>query len=102
MNKRLFTEEVIFGGEFTVNLTVLAGGPPRPSKKNAGNAAPTGAMPPADETANCWQALKMALADLCEGRLALGADGHGYFKLADGQSVPEVTEVGGEASDQSA
>lgn len=61
MHQRLFTEEVLYKGELTIELEMLTGKPDGTAVEN-----------------KYWEALSSALDDLCEGRLALGADGHGY------------------------
>lgn len=59
-NRLLFSEEVVFGGEINITFTLL---PPR-----GGGAY--------DSTAR--KALYCAIADLCEGRLAIGAKSLGF------------------------
>lgn len=62
INKLLYSEEVIVGGEITIELTML---------------------PPPDRKKKEWdqslvEALCAALHDLCSGRLAVGAKSHGF------------------------
>ena len=83
MNQRLFTEEVLYGGEITADLTVVAARPKRPKEDDASGHSGGTCWETVEQ--EYWEAVDLALADLCEGRLALGADGHGYFKLAEGE-----------------
>ena len=78
---RLFIEEVLYGGSIVVRMTAL---PPRCSAHGI--------------TKEHRQALDLALADLCEGRLALGADGHGYFKWAGEGKRPSLLQAFGSAA----
>ena len=101
MNQRLFTEEVLYGGEIIVDLTVLTARPTKTPKEDEGNEQSARARWETVEEVY-WQALDQALADLCEGRLALGADGHGYFELAENQETPRLCALTGGEHDQSA
>jgi CRISPR/Cas system CSM-associated protein Csm3 (group 7 of RAMP superfamily) len=81
-NRLLFSEEVAFGGEISVTITIL---PPRDEK---GAVLPSDRWPPTLLRAFCH-----ALRDLCEGRLALGARSLGFctaaapaFRGADAQA----------------
>jgi CRISPR/Cas system CMR subunit Cmr4 (Cas7 group RAMP superfamily) len=68
----LFTEELVFGGEFTLNLLLKK---PEGISKRAG------------------KALRLALDDLFEGRLSIGAGsakGHGYLKGKKADQPPDT------------
>ncbi|HDN26477.1 MAG TPA: hypothetical protein ENG03_05175 [Thioploca sp.] len=76
----LFSEEVIVDKQsFQLNITVIL--PSTQNKIWQGLTEP--------EKTHVWDALKWALTDLAEGRLALGAGGgrgHGYFEDKDWQA----------------
>jgi CRISPR/Cas system CMR subunit Cmr4 (Cas7 group RAMP superfamily) len=65
MTGGLYSEEAAFKGDWLIKLTVLRG-PLGADKENHGYAP------------NVWKALEAAIADLCEGRLALGAKSMGF------------------------
>jgi hypothetical protein len=102
INKRLFTEQVLYGGEFTLEVMVLGGRWKEKKKDVSASAESTSEeiiwQPVADKY---WQALEKALEDLCEGRLALGANGHGYCELVEGTKPALLAEFGG-ANDRTA
>lgn len=66
-NRLLFSEEVAFGGEIAVTITIL---PPRGGKDEL--------RAPSDWPPDLRRAFCHALRDLCEGRLALGAKSLGF------------------------
>jgi hypothetical protein len=68
-NRLLFSEEVAFGGEIAVTITIL------PPRDDEGAVLPSDRWPRTLRRAFCH-----ALRDLCEGRLALGAKSLGFCK----------------------
>jgi hypothetical protein len=70
-NRLLFSEEVAFGGEIAVTITIL------PPRGGDGELQAPGGWPETLRRAFCH-----ALRDLCEGRLALGAKSLGFCTAA--------------------
>jgi CRISPR/Cas system CSM-associated protein Csm3 (group 7 of RAMP superfamily) len=70
-NHILYDEELLVGGRIELTLWLA----PRGTGRNA---------PPAGELDRAEEALGLAIDDLCEGRLALGARSLGFMRRADG------------------